>query len=355
MKLISSLASLSIILYCISLSVNAQDKDAYYKEMQARHAKTFGYDPEFRVNYSENIALRANFFSDIATYQFKNLNTGQLYELNPVAESLIGVAMDYKWFSLGLSFGPKFLLTNIDQELQEKSQSFKFDLNAFYSDQWGQTFTLLFNRGFNVTSFNTELNNDLNALKNTEFQFYGGSTFFIINENFSYRAYKFQTERQLKSAGSFVPKLSYSYSVTNPNITEPVVILDIDKIKSLDIIADIGYYHTFVHNKTWYLTLAAQPGIGYNSSRYHVINSTNKNFDSLSFALNVELGIGYNSYRWFFGVLGNWRNYNNTNNEQDQINRDSAYFKIHLGYRLNDNKPMRNFFGWFEKLLGIEY
>ena len=30
-----------------------------------------------------------------------------------------------------------------------------------------------------------------------------------------------------------------------------------------------------------------------------------------------------------------------------------AYFNIHLGYRLNDNKPMRKFFGWFEDHLGF--
>ena len=44
---------------------------------------------------------------------------------------------------------------------------------------------------------------------------------------------------------------------------------------------------------------------------------------------------------------------NNLNNENNQISRDSEYFQVHLGYRLNDNKPMRKFFGWFEDHLGF--
>ena len=44
-----------------------------------------------------------------------------------------------------------------------------------------------------------------------------------------------------------------------------------------------------------------------------------------------------------------------TNNENDQVNRDSSYIKVHFGYRFNDNKPMRKFFGWFEKTLGLDY
>ena len=105
----------------------------------------------------------------------------------------------------------------------------------------------------------------------------------------------------------------------------------------------------------WYATLGAQPGVGYNNSNYKILNASSINFNSVIFTFNGEVALGYNSYRWFFGAVGYWRNYNNTNNENDQVNRDSSYIKVHFGYRFNDNKPMRKFFGWFEKTLGLDY
>ena len=72
--------------------------------MQKRHAKAFGYDPEYRVNYFENISIKTTIDSDIANYQFRDLNSGTSYDLSPVAESLIGFSMDYKWFAIGVAF-----------------------------------------------------------------------------------------------------------------------------------------------------------------------------------------------------------------------------------------------------------
>ncbi len=95
------------------------------------------------------------------------------------------------------------------------------------------------------------------------------------------------------------------------------------------------------------------PGIGYNNAYYNKKDATNERFKSVVFAFDSELSLGYNSYRWFYGISGNWRNYNNINNENGQISRDSNYFMVHLGFRLNDNKPMRKFFGWFEDHLGF--
>ena len=67
----------------------------------------------------------------------------------------------------------------------------------------------------------------------------------------------------------------------------------------------------------------------------------------------LAVAIGYNDYRWFFGTSLNYRNNNYTNNQEDEFNNLSDYFKLYLGYRFNDNKPMRKFFGWFEDQFGF--
>ena len=83
------------------------------------------------------------------------------------------------------------------------------------------------------------------------------------------------------------------------------------------------------------------------------MNGKDLTFSNTIFAVEPEFGIGYNNYRWFYGISGNWRNFNHTNNEAGQFNRNQSYFMMHFGYRFNDNKPMRQFFGWFEEHLGF--
>lgn len=325
----------------------------YDLEMQAKHAEDKGYDPTYRVNYFENIIIRSTFSSNIYNLQFRNASSGNTIDLRPVTENLIGVSLDYKWIAVGFSFSPNFLIDAEEEELIENSQTLKFDLNFFYSDQWRQELSYVYNRGFNVEA-NFDLSEpNLNAFRDTELQVFMGSTYFIANKNYSFRAHYAQTERQLRSAGSFIPRLSYSYSITTPTLTNFNESNSTTKLRSFDIIASFGYLYTFVHNQKWLASIGAHPGIGYNYAAYEYNNNTEAFFSSGSFAFKSEITLGYNSYRWFFGLNGFWQNFNNSNNENNEINSDSLFFMAYMGYRFNDNKPMRKFFGWFEDTFGF--
>lgn len=341
------LLSVIIVVFCCH-ALEAQVIREYDIDEQAEHAQLKGYDSSFRVNYFENIIIKTSLTSNVPRIELSSGTTNETFDIRPATEYQIAFSVDYKWFAIGLGFTPNFLLTSQDKSELSNSKSYTASINFFFSDRWRQELKYSYYRGF----FTNDIDLDFS---NTELEGFEGSTYFIVNPNFSFRAHYAQTERQLKSTGSFIPRLNYIYSVMRPNIVNSTSIEPLNKISSLDIITQIGYMHTFVIKNKWFATIGVHPGIGYNYSEYKLMdsNSNNKIFNAFTFALNGELNIGYNAYRWFFGVTGNFKNYNYSNLENDEFDRNTNYFNLYLGYRFNDNKPMRKFFGWFEDKFGF--
>jgi hypothetical protein len=348
---------LAILAFVFSIGcqfISGQPIREYDNEMQKKHAEKKGYDPTYRINYFENIIIRSTYSTNQYNLQFIDKENGNTVDLSPAAENLVGVSIDYKWMALDISYAPQFLISTEDKKLLESSQTVELSLNFFYSDRWRQEFNYLYNNGFRVNTNFDLTDAQLNAVRNTELSVLRGSTFFIANKNYSFRAHYAQTERQLKSAGSLLPRISYAYSSTNPSKTN----LGLDsnatnRLVSYDLTASLGYLYTFVHNKKWLATFGLHPGIGYNNARYEFSNNTQNRFESTSFVIKSEITLGYNNYRWFYGVNAFWQNFNVANNQNNDLNKDSAFFMVYLGYRFDDNKPMRKFFGWFEDTFGF--
>jgi hypothetical protein len=324
-------------------------------EVQAQHAEDKGYDPTYRVNYFENIIIKTEFTSDVVNVQFTEGRSGEVLELKPASEYFLGASFDYKWIALGVYFSPKFLTKSVDDSNIKAGESFKTKLNFFYSDRWRQEFTYSYNKGFFIENQMSSSQNQDGYLSNTTLNLFTGSTFFIANRNFSFRAHYAQTERQLKSAGSIIPRITYSYSWIKPNLESSGQNSEIERINSIDIFTQLGYMYTLVHNKKWFATAGLHPGVAYTNSSYKYNNGLPETelFDNFTLGMSGEIAMGYNSYRLYFGGNLQWRNYNYSNNQEDQFSRDNVYFSLHLGYRFNDNKPMRKFFGWFEDKFGF--
>jgi hypothetical protein len=268
-----------------------------------------------------------------------------------------GFSFIYRWFTLALSFTPRYLINADEIEDLNNSKTFGIDLNVVLSDRWRQELGYKYFEGF----FNNGPLIEEGGFANTTLNIFEGSTVFTVNRNFSCRAHLDQTQRQLKSTGSLIPRLTYDYSKSSFNFDDAYQDSNIDKITGINVYGQVGYLYTFVLNKKWFATFGAHPGIGYNYSRSEGITlingsetSSKENYHNVSFALEAETSLGYNSDRWFFGTAFNWRTYEYTNKEDDLFISNDNYFNVYLGYRLNGNPPMRKFFGWFEEKLGFE-
>ena len=348
-----------LICFCLCLlaliPINAQEKESYYLEMQSRHAEENDYDITFRRNYFEHIILRTELSSDASRLQFLSGRAEELLNIRPAAEYNLGFSFHYKWLGIGFSFTPKFLLNTQNIEELNNSESLGLNFNFFYSDRWVQELGYSYYKGFFRAGPQRLVDLGAVVLDDTNLKTIQGSTFFIVNQNYSFRAHYVQTERQLKSVGSVIPRLRYSYSFFEPNFENLPNLEKVVQINSLDISAQIGYLYSLVYDQKWIVTLGLHPGIGYNYSvnQFDGAGLGSRTFHSTTLALDSEISVGYNDYRWFFGAAYNWRNYNYVNNQKNQFTRDFANFNIYLGYRFNDNKPMRNTLGWFEDNLGF--
>jgi hypothetical protein len=129
-----------------------------------------------------------------------------------------------------------------------------------------------------------------------------GATGYNTNPRFSLRAIASQTERQLKSAGAFIPQLSYSYYTIDNRTPGPYSTQSSSHIQGL---LGAGYHHTFVVKKSLYATGSFTPSFGYIFSRLTTRNSTEQVITSSQgpvYQWDGRLGIGYNGHRFFTGL-----------------------------------------------------
>ena len=350
----------SLVLLLFNLSINnsiAQETNSSNQEEVLTSGKIKRTDTSYVIKYYDRIILKTNLSSETPNFILSDNETGSELEIKPAAEYKQGFSFIYRWFTLALSFTPRYLINTDEIEELNNSKTFGLDLNVILSDRWRQELGYNYYEGF----FNNGPLIDEGEFANTTLHMFQGSTVFTVNRNFSYRAHLDQTQRQLKSAGSLIPRLTYDYSKSSFNFVDANLDTNVDKISGINVYGQIGYLYTFVLNKKWFATFGAHPGIGYNYSRSEYINliegsetSSKESFHNVSFALEAETSLGYNSDRWFFGTAYNWRTYEYTNKEDDLFISNDNYFNVYVGYRLNGNPPMRKFFGWFEEKLDFK-
>ena len=148
----------------------------------------------FFVNTSNSVNIRS-----------RNQVKDEDYNLIPNKQDRLGVSVAFRAIALSFSFAPGFMAENKDNE---DSKLFNLRLKSFFG-KWMQTINLYKQRGFFIEIPELNINSYLPSVKSFKI---GGSTSYILNDNFSYRAIVSQDEKQVVSAGSFIPSIVYYYS-----------------------------------------------------------------------------------------------------------------------------------------------
>jgi hypothetical protein len=273
-------------------------------------------------------------FSDKISTQLFVLNTSNQFTFNYVKDNLVvdlvpnlkttmGVAVQYDIISFSLGFAPKFFADNQDNK---GSKMTSFSLNLF-PGRWMQHFDYYYQKGLTLKTGDAAL-----YLPEQRTMKIGGSTAYVFNKKFSFRALAFQSERQLKSAGSFAPILSYYYT-------------ELDSRK----VPDIG-------TKSYFINVALSPSYNYNwvvakkiliaggislGGGFIKTVDEGQSYTAFLSEASLSLAIGYNSDTFYGGVYskGIATNHEDEGNVEmdDAINYATAFF----GYRFNTPKKVR--------------
>lgn len=168
-----------------------------------------------------------------------------------------------------------------------------------------------------------------------EYRGFHGTTGYKLNPKLSFFAFTLQTERQLKSAGSFIPRVYYRF-FTIEDKTPITATSTSQKSNMTELLMGIGYYHTFVYNN-FYFTAGLTPSIGKNYTKI-TIRSTNPDVESKQnstlFRMDGSAALGYNGDRFFYGfeTKYNASSYNQGNTTAS-IGNARFFYQLFLGYR----------------------
>ncbi|MFZ4522962.1 MAG: DUF4421 family protein [Bacteroidales bacterium] len=251
------------------------------------------------------------------------------------------LSVNYRFISLGFGFALRFIPGNNGNELQGKTSAYFFRLNLF-TTHWAQELQFGRTKGFYL--FNTgDYSPGWKKGTDPYIQFPGlrviafsGTTSYKFNPNFSLKALTTQTEIQIKSCGSLIPSLSYSYYRID-NKESKATGTSSQVSHSYDAVLSLGYYYTFVISSRIYVSLGLAPGCG--AVYTHLITQLPgekilSDYVSAVFRMRERIGIGYNSRKFFAGVdVSLAQSTQERSGSAVQLNASRTYFQVFAGYR----------------------
>jgi len=298
---------------------------------------------EYMNNY---INLKLSHTSDVD--ELSVITNENEIHLKPNASSFSQLYFNYRFISFSFRYVPKWLPGNDDNDKKGKSKFGGFGVNLNFN-RWMQGLSYSKTKGYyleNTSDYNATWNENEPYIQfpQLEFKNFQGITAYKFNRNFSVNAVATQTERQVKSAGSFIPQLLYRYYIIDNKIElEPNQ--SSQKSNNFEMVLGAGYYYTFVLKNNIYISLGATPGAGVvftNLTTRYPDEEVVSNQSNAIFRIDGRAGLGYNGPRFFTGVYSNISASSEQQQNSSVINQDARLLvQGFVGYRLNAPKWMR--------------
>jgi len=268
-------------------------------------------------------------FPDKVSAQVFLLNTSNQFSLSyqqdkikidlvPNQKTTLNIGFQYDIVSVSFGVAPKFFANNRDNK-DSKMTAFSFNI---FPGRWVQHLDFYYQKGITLEA------NDVSIIYFPELKTMkiGGTTSYVFNKNFSFSALSFQSERQLKSVGSFAPTLSYYYTELNGKRVPDSG----DTTYFIDVALSPAYNYNWVIAKKFLVAGGVSLGAGFTKTVDHEENPT-----AFLTQASLSISLGYNSDTFYGGVyskgiVSNHKADGNTAMD-DTINYATAFF----GYRFD--------------------
>lgn len=293
------------------------------------------------------LVLRLSFVNDNERF---SIDTGPtVTNIYPNGSSNLRLNLNYRFLSAGFKYIPRFISSNDDDILKGKTTGIGFNFNLNFT-HWVQSFAYTRTTGYyleNTSDYdpNWQEGDPFIQFPNLHYRSIQGVTGYNFNQHFSTNALISGTERQLKSTGTFLPTLSYRYYIVD-NREELTGTASSQKSNNFEIIANAGYYYTYVFNEQFYASAGAALGYGLLSSKV-ITRTVDERFEVRQnngvFKWDARGAIGYNGERFFSGfyVTAENRRFKQQNTSVTNANW-RVYMQVHVGYRLFAPKKLRD-------------
>jgi len=282
---------------------------------------TEGDSTIYKVEFPNKITARLFGVNTSNSLSIQSRNDNLSTELLANKQDHIGASIAFRSIVLSYSFAPNFISENRDNK---DSKLFNLNLRAFFG-QWMQTIDFYQQKGFFLEIPDANISEYFLEIKSLKI---GGSTSYILNKNFSYRAIVTQDEKQLVSAGSFIPSLVYYYSkydIIQGNVD--------DDYFSYDLAFAPSYIYNWVIGKNLLVSAGGSAGIGVNHSE-----TNDESLTSLLTELNFKGSIVYDKNNIYLGAHYSYLVLNHNVDRSSYIKDNIPYFQLFIGYRFNAPK-----------------
>jgi hypothetical protein len=305
------------------------------------------------ISYTDKIIIKANLDTQTDSYSVASEN-GLDYRLSANNQYRLVLSLDYEFIGASIGFSPKFLPGNDDTDLKGESSYDDYSFR-FFLGNWTQELQYKKVQNFYVENTNdfipTWIDGQDPYIQFPDFKtiYWGGSTSYVLNPNFSLRNVVYNTEWQRKSAGSFIPTLRYGFTRLSATLGDTK-----SYENSFDISIAPEYFYTFVLHENWFLSLFLSPSFGVRFSKDGIVG-TNENENHMYWPLSVDGGLqlGYSSSKFIYGANlefeSTWYNEDSMTN----ITNDTMFEKIYFGYRFDAPKSVKKTFNSINEKLGL--
>lgn len=284
---------------------------------------------------------------------------GQTFLLKPNDSFYTEFFLRYRWVDASVSFAPKFVKINNDDDTKGRTKYFNLGFAFFLSPKlrqyvnYNQVKGLYFEstKRFFETVFKDELegqiSDDYMQFPDAKYQSFTGETSYLwLGNKDNYRSYTNMTYKPLKNDFVLISGLFYQYNMMKD--TDRVIYQGIDLsdseagnsiTKDIRLTLRTGGGMQKVIAKNWYAIVEFYPQVYY----AHLID---ENYKEFNIGLNSNTRIGFDNGKWFFGggAQLNWINSTNEN----FYSATNWLLRFGLGFRINSPKFVNR---QFDKIL----
>lgn len=310
-------------------------------------------------SYADQVMVRVNFDTNIEKYIFtegpeENAKETSLSINNKTRASL---SLDYRIISATLSFAPNFLPGNSDDDVKGRS-SYTDIRFRFFPKKFIQTVYYKNVKGFYIDNMKDlypgwqEGRDPYLKFPDLRVQSFGGSTAYVLKNDFSLKSTYTQGEWQSVSRGSWVPIVDYDLSIFRD-------VIDGQKSKEYqyNIGASMGYFYNWIISKKINVSPHVSFGIGgmfSNSRSYERDGSvTKENTQYMTVRFSSGLHIGYNTDRFLFGGKFNINAQAYEEKENQTVQSNSMFGLLYIGYRFAPPRAVKNTYDAVQKKIPV--
>jgi len=242
------------------------------------------------------------------SYEIFEVNTPtNKYIIHPNTPINMRYKLNYRFISFSFQIAPDFIPGNGDENIKGTTKSFDLGTSLVFK-HWFMDLSYSKVKGFylkNSKDFIFQEEDDpYIQFPDLHYNGFSISAGYLNNSNFSLKSLTSQTERQLKSAGSFMPVFHFRYYV----IDDKSLGTSTQKTNNIEASIGPGYAYTFVAQEKFYLSLGLQANFGYlntDLTTRQLSEVTKTKQDNFIFRWDGKTGIGYNGSRFYTGLYTN--------------------------------------------------